>query len=58
MTDEEGLIGTLEIEFRNGHVYQYAGVPELEYMALIGAGSVGRYFNRHIKDVFEEERIS
>lgn len=41
---------TLEIEFNNGGVYQYAGVPEGEYEGLMNAGSKGQYFHANIKN--------
>lgn len=40
---------TLEIEFNKGGVYQYFGVPEHEYEALMGADSKGKYFSANIK---------
>jgi len=40
---------TLEVHFRNGRVYRYLGVPPEEYNALIGADSVGQYFNQEIR---------
>jgi hypothetical protein len=49
--------GTLEVEFRSGHLYQYDDVPEEEYERLLGAGSVGRYLNAHIIGSFNEHRI-
>ncbi len=42
----------LEIEFTSGRVYQYFDVPEEIYSGLIGASSLGSYFNAHIKDVY------
>jgi hypothetical protein len=50
--------GTLEVEFRSGHIYRYPSVPEALYQALLGAASVGKYFNLHVKDQFDEERIA
>jgi hypothetical protein len=41
---------TLEIEFNSGEVYQYQGVPEGEYDALLNAGSHGSYFAGNIKN--------
>jgi len=40
---------TLEIEFNNGTIYQYSGVPENEYTELMNASSKGSYLNQHIK---------
>jgi len=41
---------TLEVEFNSGGVYQYSGVPEAVYEALMRASSKGSYLNNHIKD--------
>ena len=40
---------TLEIEFNNGGIYQYYGVPSSEYQALMSADSHGKYFDVNIK---------
>lgn len=48
---------TLEIEFRNGRVYQYFNVPEAVYNGLMNAASHGRYHHRRIEDKFSYERI-
>jgi hypothetical protein len=39
----------LEIEFHNGGVYQYFGVPQNIYDELMGSVSKGKYFNMNIK---------
>lgn len=39
----------LEIEFLNGSVYQYFGVPESLYRGLMNASSHGSYFDSYIK---------
>lgn len=44
-SDEE----TLEIEFHNGGIYQYFGVPEHRYEGLMNASSKGSYFDSYIK---------
>ena len=40
---------TLEVEFLNGSVYQYAGVSVDEYEAMMNADSKGKYLNANIK---------
>ncbi len=47
----------LEIEFKNGGVYQYFDVPESVYLALIGADSKGTYFQKNIRGRFRYQRI-
>jgi KTSC domain len=41
---------TLEIEFSNGRVYEYAHVQPGMYRSLMGAESIGRYFSRNVKN--------
>jgi len=40
----------LEIEFRNGRVYQYFNVHEFLYQEFMSAESKGRFFNSNIKN--------
>jgi len=47
----------LEIEFRNGHVYQYLDVPKGVYDGLCLAHSKGRYFNDRIRDSFDAVKL-
>jgi len=41
---------TLEVEFRNGSVYQYSRVPQRHWDGLMNAPSKGTYLNRQIKN--------
>lgn len=43
---------TLEVEFNNGAVYQYSGVPEYEYTGLMDADSKGSRMHSHIKNQY------
>jgi hypothetical protein len=45
----DALSSILEVEFNTGSIYQYRGVPESVYFALMNAPSHGQYFARHIK---------
>ena len=49
--------GTLEIEFTNGAVYQYADVPAETHKALMEAESIGRYFNKFLKFGYQYKRV-
>jgi hypothetical protein len=40
----------LEVEFKNGSVYQYFHIPDIIYNHLMAAESHGKYFNEHIKN--------
>ena len=49
---------TLEIQFRKtGDIYQYFDVPAHIHRGLMDANSHGKYFHRHILDVFEYSKI-
>jgi hypothetical protein len=43
------LTNTLEIEFVNGQVYQYANVSASTHQQIVQASSPGSTFNRYIK---------
>lgn len=47
----------LEIEFRNGGVYQYLQVPAAAHRLLLQAASIGEYVNLIIKPRFEAVRV-
>ena len=46
---------TLDVEFNNGSVYSYGGVPQSEYDGMINAQSVGKYFVSNIKNTYRIE---
>jgi len=41
---------TLEIEFHNGRIYQFFGVPAEMAQALRAAKSTGAYFNKYVRN--------
>ncbi|MBB6235716.1 hypothetical protein HDC90_000316 [Pedobacter sp. AK013] len=47
----------LKIIFLTNTIYLYKNVPEKIYKMLKAARSKGRYFNRHIKDKFEFQKL-
>ena len=47
----------LEIEFSNGGINQYAGVPEESYRRLMNAPSPGSYFRDEIEESFSAKRV-
>lgn len=49
---------TLEIEFKDGSVYQYDSVPESEYSGLMDASSKGSYLHQNIKDRYPYRKIA
>ena len=48
---------TLEIEFRNGRIYQYDNVPTTIHDALMSAISHGEYFAANIRNNFRYRRL-
>jgi hypothetical protein len=42
----------LQLEFRNGAIYQFFDVPQEIYTCLLAAESKGNYFNRRIRSRF------
>ncbi len=47
----------LEIEFLNGSLYHYFGVPQGLYDQLMAAGSHGSFFSQNIRNNFQFERL-
>jgi hypothetical protein len=47
----------LEAEFHSGDVYQYLDVPAQVALELLGAESIGRYFNAHIRSKFRFKKV-
>ena len=47
----------LEIEFRNGRVYQYVDVPAAAHRLLLNAASIGDFVNTVIKPRFEAQQV-
>ena len=48
----------LEIAFRNGGVYRYAGLPPEIHEGLMNAESHGTYFNQNIKDKYAATKLA
>ena len=50
-------ISILEIEFKNGAVWQYYDVPESVYYDMINSGSLGKFFHANIKYHYPESQV-
>ncbi|HYK46426.1 MAG TPA: KTSC domain-containing protein [Parafilimonas sp.] len=48
---------SLRITFTSGKVYNYKNVPEQIYQAMKESFAKGIFFNQHIKDKYEFEKI-
>lgn len=53
----EPLARELRVRFNTGRTCVYHGVARPVYEELLAAGSLGAYFNRHIRDQYPHERI-
>ena len=49
---------TLRIEFLNGSIYDYIGVPQLTFISMMSAPSLGSFVNAQIKPNFGTVQIS
>jgi len=47
----------LEIEFLQGGIYQYYGVPNWIYSGLMSAPSKGSYFAQHIRNAYTYTKV-
>lgn len=47
----------MEVEFTDGTVFCYHGVSRETYVNLLTAASIGKFFNVHIRDVYDYERV-
>jgi hypothetical protein len=48
---------TLQVEFDDGKVLQYGGVPNETFRRLSASGSMWSYFRDNIEENFSEKRI-
>ncbi len=48
---------TLEVVFNRGGIWEYSGVPEREYRAMMKSGSIGSYMRNCIIDVYPDSEI-
>ena len=51
-------VNILELEFASKDVYKYYNVPGYIYLGLMLAASYGTYFNQHIKDVYDYNKVN
>jgi len=47
----------LEVEFNDDSVYQYTGVPQGEFDAMMASDSKGKYLHARIKDRYPYSRL-
>lgn len=53
--DEDNQL--LEVEFKNGSVYSYSGVPVGEYEGFINSDSKGAYLHANIKNRYSFTKL-
>jgi hypothetical protein len=49
--------GTMSVGFTDGTLYVYTDVPESVYVDLIGASSIGGYFNKNVRDAYSYTQL-
>lgn len=49
---------TLTVRFTHGGTYEYPGVPESAYEALVAAESIGKHFHANIRSQFAGNRLA
>lgn len=54
----DAISRTLDIEFRDGDVYQYDNVPSYVYDELIETRSAGQYFTYYIRGQYTTRKIT
>lgn len=47
----------LEVEFKNGAVFHYIGVPRVMYDRMLRAQSIGAFFAEHIKGAYRTIKV-
>ena len=50
--------GTLELEYRNGSVYEYFAVPRSVFDSLLAAGSKGTFVSAWIRGRYPYRRVA
>ena len=53
--DADGEV--LQIEFHDGAVYEYYGVPPSVHESLMGARSHGSYLHRHVRNRYRYRQV-
>jgi hypothetical protein len=48
---------TLEIEFKDGNIYQYFDVPNSQHLQLMDSGSIGTFFSANIRNSYRYARL-
>ena len=51
-------VGTLEIQFNSGGIYQYFNVPIETYNNFMNASSLGTFFHAFIKNTYKCNKIA
>ena len=48
---------TMEVEFRNGGIYQYPGVTTIQRDQMLKAPSIGTHFHKFIRPKFKAVKV-
>jgi hypothetical protein len=47
----------MEIEFQNGQVYQYSGVPPKVFADLMHSAEIGKYYSEKVRPRFQTKQV-
>jgi len=50
-------LGTMQVLFRNGGLYEYMDVPYAEFRKFVDAPSSGKFLNERIKPVYKFQKV-
>jgi hypothetical protein len=48
---------TMEVEFKDGRIYQYFDVPEVIFREFLTAPSIGSFFQQNVRGQFVYSRL-
>lgn len=48
---------TLHVAFKSGQTYEHQGVPLEKYAAMTGNESVGKFYNKKIRDAYPARKL-
>jgi hypothetical protein len=54
----DAAAGTLEVEFKNGAVYDYAGATTADFAGITAAASPGRYLLQNVRGKLAATKVS
>lgn len=50
--------GNMYVKFNTGSIYRYDNVPQSVFDDMLSAESKGKFFNAHVKNTYNYEKVS